>query len=52
MQTKLNLPIIIENEADYWRMVNYSKDKTTTKQRSTLILKAFIKHDKTKQPIK
>jgi len=53
MQTELNLGFKpLTREQIYWIKVNRLKDKTSTKQRATLILQAFIKHDKLKQPIK
>ena len=44
MQIKLNLPIIITSEKEYWSEVVRKQ-----KPRATLILEAYVKHDKTKK---
>jgi len=47
-QTKLNIPIIISSEADYWRMIDNLKGNTVTniQQRGRLALTHFIEADK------
>jgi len=50
MQTELNLGFKpLTNEQKYWQFVNSLKAKDNTKQRATLILEAYVKHDKTKK---